>query len=131
MRWISFSIVFLVLFSPSAWAQLGAEEANAAFYRKLIKEANEVNAALTASNERLAKALEGYRKEVRLLRSDRGKFDAERKSVADRVTQLKAQIAVLRRQASELYRRNVLYLQEYTRMQREWTTDSHPPLDRT
>ena len=131
MRRFNLSIVFLALSAQVAWAQSGDDEADVAFYRKLIEEANKVNVALTASNERLVKSLEGHREEVRLLRSDRDKFDAERRSVSKRVTELKAQIAGLKRRASELYRRNTLYLQEYTRMQREWTTPSRPPRNGT
>lgn len=127
MRWFNLSVVFLALSARAVWAQSGDDEVDAAFYRKLIEEATKVHAALTASNERLAKSLEGYRKEVRLLRSDRDKFDAERKSVAERVAELKAQITGLKREAAQLYRRNTLYLQEYISLQREWTRDSRPP----
>ncbi len=131
MRWFNLSIAFLALSTHSAWAQPGDNEADVALYRVLIEEAKEVNVALTASNERLAKSLEGYREEILLLRSDRDKFNAEHKSVAKRVKELNALIAELKRQASELYRRNTLYLQEYTKIQREWMTDGPPPRNRT
>ena len=127
MRRFNLSIIFLALSAQVAWAQSGDDEADVAFYRKLIEEANKVNVALTASNERLLKSLEGYREEVRLLRSDRDKFDAERRSVAKRVAELKAQITGLLRQAAELYRRNAQYVEEYTRIQRKRATDSRLP----
>jgi multidrug resistance efflux pump len=127
MRWFGLPIILLALSSPSAWAQSGDDEADVALYRKLIEEAKEVNTAMTASNARLAKSLEGYRKEIRLLRSDRDQFEAERRSVAERVAELKAQIAGLTREAAELYGRNALYVEEYTRIQREWATDNRLP----
>jgi len=127
MRWFCFSILFLTFSSHSAWAQPSVDDTDAAFYRKMIEEAKKVNTALTASNDRLAESLEGYRREVRLLRSDRDKFEAEHRSVAERVTQLTAQIAGLKQQASELYIRNSLCVQELTRIQRKWTTTSRPP----
>jgi len=127
MRWFFSSILLLAFSSHAAWAQPGADDADASFYLKLIEEARKVNTALTASSDRLAESLEGYRREVRLLQSDRDKFEAERKSVAERLAELKARVAELKQQASELYLRNSLCVQELTRIQRKWTTNSRPP----
>jgi len=124
MRRFTSSVILLAILSPTAFAQ--SDDADVALYRKLIDEARQVNAALTASNGSLAKSLEEYRREIRLLRGDRAKFVAERESLAKRVAELRTQLAKLQREASVLYRHNMQYVQEYARIQREWTTDRRP-----